>query len=158
MFLLHIYVATIQVMDFVPGLGLEFVSILLKVTSLDQVTSRTVTRQGWDCYIYLLIFKFRICLSLVEPQVEEEITEEPKKEEPKKEDIVSIFKSATKLLKDWSKKIGRKDWSSVGSEEVNKVLDKMKTLSKNILPENAAEQVQWGSVKRMYAENGCQGQ
>ena len=68
-----------------------------------------------------------------EPHVEEN--------EPKKEDIGSIFKSATKLLKDWSKKIGKKDWSSIGSEEVNKVLDKMKKLSKNIMPENAAEQV-----------------
>jgi hypothetical protein len=76
-----------------------------------------------------------------EPQSEEEIIEEPKKTETKKEDIGSIFKSATKLLKDWSKKIGRKDWSSLGSQEINKVLDKMKTLSQNIMPENAAEQV-----------------
>ena len=80
--------------------------------------------------------KINLVFSFIEPHVEENVNEEPKKE-----DIGSIFRSATKLLKDWSKKIGKKDWSSIGSEEVNKVLDKMKKLSKNIMPENAAEQV-----------------
>ena len=57
------------------------------------------------------------------------------------EDIGTLFKAATDLLKDWSTKIGRNDWSSINKDDVNEILEKLKSLNiNNILPPEAVDQ------------------
>jgi hypothetical protein len=57
------------------------------------------------------------------------------------EDIGTLFKAATDLLKDWSTKIGRNDWSSINKNDVNEILEKLKSLNvNNILPPEAIDQ------------------
>ena len=53
----------------------------------------------------------------------------------------NILKSAIGLLKDWSKKVGRNDWSSISKNDVNEILDKFKAFDvKKVVPEHAADQ------------------
>ena len=53
----------------------------------------------------------------------------------------NLFQSAADLLKDWSKKIGRNDWSSISKSDVDAILDQLKSFDvNNVVPQDAADQ------------------
>jgi hypothetical protein len=73
-----------------------------------------------------------------------EASDETVAEPPKPSDTdrgSTLFQRAADLLKDWSKKVGRNEWSSISKSDVDAILDQLKSLDvNNVVPQDAADQ------------------